>query len=70
MAAAITHLVRIDMPYACFGMVVVNGVVTEAAPIARWSIGRRGRDSVRYWKKRGAKVQWTLLDGSETVWEQ
>jgi len=30
----------VDLPYACFGIVSADGIVTEAAPIGRWMIGK------------------------------
>ena len=32
---------QITLPYACFGITVQNGTVTESAPIGKWFIGRR-----------------------------
>lgn len=57
-------LVRVDNGFAVFGLIVDDaGFVTEAAPIAKWSEGRRGRDVVRYFRERGAKVTWRAIDG-------
>lgn len=47
------YLVRVTTDFACFGLVVVGGVVTGAAPIARRWVGMRGRDAVGYWRRRG-----------------
>lgn len=56
------YLVRVESDFAVFGFVVKNRVVTrECAPIAKWAIGRRGREVVDYWRKRGAKVTWIAL---------
>jgi len=56
-------LVRVDNGFAVFGLVVDDaGVVVEAAPIARWAEGRRGREVVRYFRGRGAKVSWKEID--------
>lgn len=64
------YLVRVTHGTACFGLVVVGGVVTEAAPIARWCVGKRGRDAVRYWRRRGATVIWRQTAPAETEWTQ
>uniref|UniRef100_A0A6M3LG05 Uncharacterized protein n=1 Tax=viral metagenome TaxID=1070528 RepID=A0A6M3LG05_9ZZZZ len=32
---------QIDMPYACAGITVTDGIVTDTAPIFRWMIGKR-----------------------------
>jgi hypothetical protein len=42
----------IDTGYACFGVGVNHqGVITEAAPIAKWTIGKKW-DRVQDWYKR------------------
>lgn len=33
-----SRLVRVDLPYACYGIEVEGGVVVDAAPIANWMI--------------------------------
>ena len=33
-------LFRIDLPYATFGVIVEDGTVREAPPIAAWAISR------------------------------
>ena len=52
-----THLIRVTLPHAVFGLVVRGGVVVEAAPIARWSLGMRGRNVVSYYRARGGVVE-------------
>jgi hypothetical protein len=40
-------LVQVELPWACFGFEVTgDGWVIEAAPIADWTVGRRGRQVV------------------------
>ena len=39
-------LVRVELPCACFGLEVTDGWIIQAAPIAAWTTGRRGRDRV------------------------
>ena len=54
------YLVRVDLPSACFGFEVdQDGTITFAAPIARWTLGKRGREVVAYYRKRGGEVTWT-----------
>lgn len=55
-------LVRVRLDWACFGFVVVDNVVTEAAPIFKWGIGKSGEEAVSYWRKRSASVSWIELD--------
>ena len=64
-----TYLVRVDAvrPNAVFGFDVVDGVVANAAPIACWMNGKRGKDMVGYWRKRGATVSWELVPQPEPV---
>lgn len=54
-----SYLVRVDSGFACFGLVVDDGIVTRCAPITRWALGKAGRDVVAYWRRRGASVTWT-----------
>lgn len=34
------ELYSIDTDYACFGIIAENGIVIEAAPTAKWTIGK------------------------------
>ena len=49
-------LYSVTLPYATFGLVVVDGKVVAAAPIARRNIGRPIDNVVRYYQKKGAKI--------------
>lgn len=55
-------LVRVVQPHAVFGLVVFDGLIIEAAPIAAWAVGRRGRQVVRYFRDRGAEVQFIPIE--------
>ena len=46
---------QVDIGYACFGVIVENGYVTEAAPIAKWMIGKQWIDVTDWilYKKHG-----------------
>ncbi|MDH2424768.1 hypothetical protein [Sphaerisporangium sp. TRM90804] len=46
--------VWVSLPWATFAVVVADGLVVDAAPIARWSIGRRERDVADHYRRRGA----------------
>ena len=48
---------RIELPYACFGVVVDKGKIVEAAPIARWTIGKDAKAVFEYFKKTKGKVE-------------
>lgn len=44
----------VSMPHATFGLAVADGRVVEAAPIARWTVGRDERQVAGYYRSRGA----------------
>jgi len=47
----------IDLPYACFGIEIDDhGIVTKAAPIGRWMVGKRINDVLRWAVSKGATV--------------
>jgi hypothetical protein len=49
------YLVHVELSEACFGFEVNDqGVIVNAAPIARWTLGRRGRQVVAYYRRREA----------------
>lgn len=48
------RLVRVELPYACFGLGVADGVVVWAAPIARWAVGRDEWRVANYYRSKGA----------------
>jgi hypothetical protein len=48
-----------ELPRACFGFEVTSdGWVIQAAPTAAWTIGRRGRAVVHYYRQRGGRAGW------------
>jgi hypothetical protein len=50
-------LYHIDIAYACFGIVEKDGVVVEAAPIAKWTIGKEINFVLEYYKfRKKAKI--------------
>lgn len=64
-------MIRVVMPHAVFGLVVrTDGtgspVVVDAAPMARWSVGRDAREVWRYWRRRGAVLEW-YPDGAASM---
>lgn len=50
-------MLRIELPWACFGLVVQGGRVVRAAPIARWCVGKPVDDVTAYWHRRGATIE-------------
>lgn len=49
-------LVAIDAPHFYAGIVLVDGVVREAAPILRWSIGKHRTFLSAYFARKGWKT--------------
>lgn len=50
------RLFWVDIHYACFGIVSINNIITEAPPIATWMIGKT-LQCVKPWLiKKKAKV--------------
>lgn len=46
-------LVRVEAPHFVAGIVFVEGVCTEAAPIMRWAAGKSARELAAYFKRKG-----------------
>lgn len=53
----------VSLPWATFGLVVRDGRVAEAAPIARYAVGWKVKRAVDYFTGRGAVVTWTAVGG-------
>jgi hypothetical protein len=49
-------LVQVTAPHFCAGLVLVDGVVTEAAPILKWAIGKRREWLSDYFRQKGWKA--------------
>lgn len=50
-------LVRISLKWATFGLVVRDGVVIKAPPIATWTLKRLAKGVITYYEQRGAIVE-------------
>jgi hypothetical protein len=48
----------VSLRWATFALDVQGGRVTQAAPIAKWCVGKDAAAMVRYWRGRGARVEW------------
>jgi hypothetical protein len=44
----------VSLPHATFGLVVRAGKVIDAAPIARWAVGKDERYVADYYRRKGA----------------
>ena len=56
MSADNETLVRVAAPHFCAGLVVVNDVCTEAAPILGWAVGMNANHLRAYFKRKGWKA--------------
>lgn len=46
----------VSMPHATFGLGVREGYVVDAAPIARWAVGKSERWVAAYYRKKHAQI--------------
>ena len=51
------RLIWVSLPHATFGLLVADGVITKAPPIARWAIGRGEHEVAAYYRRRGAEFR-------------
>lgn len=47
-------LVQVSLPYATFGLVIRDGRVSAAPPVARWAAGKHEAEVAGYYRRRGA----------------
>jgi hypothetical protein len=40
----------------CFGIEVLDGIVVQAAPCAKWMLGKYWPGYIKYWERRGADI--------------
>lgn len=50
------RLVWVSLPHATYGLLISDGRVVEAPPIARWAIGKNERTVAQYLLRKGAKT--------------
>jgi hypothetical protein len=55
--AMLDKLFQVTTSFGCFAIYVAGNVVTNAAPIARWTIGKDWRIVRAYYEKKNAKVK-------------
>ena len=48
------RLIWVSLPYATFGLITGGGVVTDAAPVAGWAVGKDERQVAAYYRRKGA----------------
>ena len=49
--------IYVSLPHATFALAVRDGHVVDAAPIARWAIGKDERYVADYYRRRGARFE-------------
>ena len=47
-----TDLYYIDTSYACFGLIVKDNVISEAPPIAKWTVGKDIKYVINYYRNK------------------
>jgi hypothetical protein len=57
------YLYWINIHYACYGIIVHDGVVIEAPPIAKWAIGKTFDDFKKFVKKKNGQIKGKHLPG-------
>lgn len=55
-------MLYINLPYACFGLIISEDKVVNAPPIAKWCEGKSVAYVTNYYTKKGGKVSWISLD--------
>ena len=51
------RLIRVVLPYAVFGLVAVDGRIVDAAPIARWTVGKTEAEVAAYYRRKRAHTE-------------
>jgi hypothetical protein len=51
------RLIRVELPHAVFGLVASGGRVVDAAPIARWTVGKTEVEVAAYYRRKRAACQ-------------
>lgn len=50
-----TRWIWVSLTYATFGIATRDGVVVDAAPIARWAVGKDERFVADFYRRKGAQ---------------
>ncbi len=58
------RLLKIELPYACYGIIVVEGTIIDSAPIARWAIGKDLEYFIRWVEKKGGTIYDYTIHGT------
>jgi hypothetical protein len=49
-------IIQIDCKYGCFGLIAKEGKIVEAAPIAKWTLGKSAKYVLYYFRRKGCDV--------------
>jgi len=55
--------IRVSTRWATFALGMQDGVITQAPPIARWTIGKTEAEVARYYRRKGAQFEVLNPDG-------
>ena len=47
----------VSLDYATFGLQTTDGIVTDAPPIARWTMGKSESTVLNYFRRKGATIK-------------
>lgn len=55
--------IRVSMRWATFALGAQDGVIAQAPPIARWTVGKTEAEVARYYRRKGAQFEVLNPDG-------
>lgn len=47
----------VSQPHATFGVAAADGRIVDAAPIARWAVGKYEHTVIMYYVRKGARIE-------------
>lgn len=63
------RLISIDTKYASFALIAEDGVIVEAADIAKWTVGKSMQRACQWYKgHRAAFILMKALEGDDQEW--
>jgi len=51
----------IDVNYACYGVIVENGIIIETSPIAKWATGKPFEEFKQFVKRKNGIIKGKLI---------
>lgn len=52
-----TRWMWVSLPHATFALAASGGRIVDAAPIARWAVGKPEREVAAYFRRHGARFR-------------